>query len=297
MFHHEALLYDGPDDLLAGAVPYIREGLERDEPVLVAVDAEKIAALSDALGPSEVTFVDMRELGRNPARIIPAWQDFRARHDGPIRGIGEPIWPGRGAAELVECQLHEALLNLAFDGAEDFSLLCPYDTSGLDEGVVHEACAGHPHVNAAPSAAYRARERLLAPFEAPLAPPPAHARVLGFELDTLAEVRRVAEDCVSDLEHPRGQDLVLAVAELAANSVRHGGGRGILLVRRDDGAVIAEIRDRGRIEDPLAGRHEPGFEQLGGRGLWIANAVCDLVQVRSGQQGTAVRLHMKPSTS
>ena len=107
-------------------------------------------------------------LGRNPARIIPAWRDFRARHDGPIRGIGEPIWAGRDGAELVECQLHEALLNVAFDGADEFQLLCPYDTSALDDSVVHEACAGHPHVNAQPSRAYRERERLLAPFEAPL---------------------------------------------------------------------------------------------------------------------------------
>ena len=128
MFHHEALLYEGPDDFLAGALPFIREGLERGEPVLVAVGAEKIAALRDALGPSDAAFVDMAVLGHNPARIIPAWRDFRARHDGPIRGIGEPIWAGRGGAELVECQLHEALLNLAFDGADEFRLLCPYDT-------------------------------------------------------------------------------------------------------------------------------------------------------------------------
>ena len=57
--------------------------------------------------------------------------------------------------------------------------------------------------------------------------------------------------------------------------------------------MICELRDRGRIEDPLAGRRAPGSEQLGGRGLWIANAVCDLVQIRAG----AVRLHMKPRMS
>jgi anti-sigma regulatory factor (Ser/Thr protein kinase) len=293
MFHHEALLYDGPDDLLAGALPFIREGLERDEPVLVAVDGSKIPAFADALGSSEVDFVDMRALGRNPARIIPAWRAFRGRHAGPIRGVGEPIWPGRDGPELVECQLHEALLNLAFDGADEFTLLCPYDTSALDEGVVHEACAGHPHVNARPSTAYREPERLLAPFEAPLAPPPASARVLGFELDTLAEVRRLTAECGAALGRERGDDLVLAVAEAAANSIRHGGGRGILRIWHDEGSVICELRDRGRIDDPLAGRRAPSHEQIGGRGLWIANSVCDLVQIRDG----AVRLHMKPRMS
>ena len=81
---------------------------------------------------------------------------------------------------------------------------------------------------------------------------------------------------------------MLAVGELAANSIRHGGGRGILRVWRTDDALICEIRDRGRIADPLAGRVKPGLEQLDGRGLWIANAVCDLIQIRAG----AVRAHM-----
>ena len=159
--------------------------------------------------------------------------------------------------------------------------------------MVHEACAGHPHVNARPSTAYRERERLLAPFEAPLAPPPSNARVLGFELDTLVEVRRLTAECGDGLGRERGEDLVLAVAEAAANSVRHGGGRGILRIWQDDGSVICELRDRGRIDDPLAGRRAPNHEQIGGRGLWIANSVCDLVQIREG----AVRLHMKPRMS
>ncbi len=291
MFHHEALLYQGHDDFLAGALPFIREGLERGEPVMVAVRGEKLAAL----GELPVTFADMEVLGHNPARIIPAWRDFVERHDGPVRGIGEPIWPGREGAELVECQLHEALLNLAFE--EDLRLLCPYDAAALDERVIHEARCSHPHVNGAPSPAYRDVARLLAPFESPLAPPPAHARLLGFELDTLAEVRRLTEECVADLGRDQGHDLVLAVAELAANSVRHGGGRGILRLWRENGTVICEIRDRGTIADPLAGRRAPTLEQLGGRGLWLANAVCDLVQVRTGPQGTAVRLHMKPRMS
>jgi anti-sigma regulatory factor (Ser/Thr protein kinase) len=295
MFSHEALLYEGPDGLLAGTLPFIREGLERDEPVLVAVGASTIARLRELLGrdAKRVEFVDMAVLGHNPARIIPAWHDFLARHDDrAVRGIGEPIWAGRSAAELVECQLHEALLNVAFADAQDFRLLCPYDVAALDESVVHEACCSHPRVNDGPSRAFRDAELLLAPFESPLPPPPAQARLLGFELDTVAEVRRLTRECATDLEPDRADDLVLAVGELAGNSIRHGGGRGILRIWRDSGSLVCEVRDRGRIRDPLAGRHVPDAEWLSGRGLWIANAVCDLVQVRSTGQGTAVRVHM-----
>ena len=73
----------------------------------------------------------MAHVGHNPARIIPAWHEFVAQHAAPgvrLRGIGEPIFPERSADELVECQRHESLLNLAFADADAFWLVCPYDT-------------------------------------------------------------------------------------------------------------------------------------------------------------------------
>ena len=120
MFSHEALLYEGPDGLLAGHVAVHPRGLDAGEPILVAVARRRSAPLRAALGADaeRVEFADMAVLGHNPARIIPAWRDSWTRHDGPVRGIGEPICAGRSAAELVECQLHEALLNVAFAEAE-----------------------------------------------------------------------------------------------------------------------------------------------------------------------------------
>jgi anti-sigma regulatory factor (Ser/Thr protein kinase) len=38
---------------------------------------------------------------------------------------------------------------------------------------------------------------------------------------------------------------------------------------------------------------EPG--QLGGRGLWLANQLCDLVQIRCSPAGATVRLRMRLS--
>ena len=63
-----------------------------------------------------------------------------------LRGIGEPIWADRSPDELVECQRHEALLNLAFADAGDFWLLCPYDVDALDPDVIAEAHHSHPAV-------------------------------------------------------------------------------------------------------------------------------------------------------
>jgi anti-sigma regulatory factor (Ser/Thr protein kinase) len=87
-------------------------------------------------------------------------------------------------------------------------------------------------------------------------------------------------------------DLVTATSELAANSIMHGGGTGTLRLWRENGNLIAEVEDAGRIEDPLVGRLRPGIRQEGGRGLWLTNQLCDLVQIRSGEGGTVVRLHV-----
>jgi anti-sigma regulatory factor (Ser/Thr protein kinase) len=58
----------------------------------------------------------------------------------------------------------------------------------------------------------------------------------------------------------------------------------------DAGSAVCEIRDAGFIAQPLAGREPPNAANAGGYGLWLANQVCDLVQVRSSPAGTAVRL-------
>ena len=302
-FHHEALLYRDPGGYVAGTVPFIHEGLAADEPVLVAVSSEKQGLLREALGADadRVEFRDMAVLGRNPARIIPAWGDFVADRRRPghgVRGIGEPIWAGRSDDELVECQLHESLLNLAFADTPSFRLLCPYDVTTLDERVVHEAACSHPVVTEGSvrgaSRHYRGLAAVTEPFESPLAPPPPGREVLAFDRAALSAVRELVARVAgkAGLDEGRGSQLVLAAHELAMNSVVHAGGHGVLLAWTLDGAAVCEVRDRGRITDPLVGRHRPQPDQLGGWGVWIANQTCDLLQVRSGPDGTAVRVRM-----
>src|SRR4051794_1494681 len=150
-FRHEALFYSGLEGFVEGTVPFLREGVQRDEAILVVVSADKIARLRLELGrdAEQVRFADMAHIGVNPARIIPAWRDFvqeNVRAGRRMRGIGEPIWAARSPAELVECQLHESLLNVAFEGERGFILLCPYDVDSLGADVIAEAQASHPHL-------------------------------------------------------------------------------------------------------------------------------------------------------
>ena len=74
---------------------------------------------------------------------------------------------------------------------------------------------------------------------------------------------------------------MLAVNELAANSVRHGGGRGELRVWQEDDALVCEVARRRLHRRPARGRAASRPEQLGGRGLWMVNQLCDLVQIRT----------------
>ncbi len=115
-FRHEALLYRGEQDFLDTAVPFLQGAVDAGEAALVVVGSERIAALKERLPDAPVMYADMADVGANPGRIIPAWTRFVAEHGTPSRGIGEPIWPGRPALELEECQLHESLLNVALRG-------------------------------------------------------------------------------------------------------------------------------------------------------------------------------------
>src|SRR3954452_7219031 len=148
---HEALFYAGDEQFVEACVAFITAGLDAEEPPLVVALAGKLEKLREALGPDaeRVQFADMDVVGRNPARIIPAWQEFVDENAEPgvrLRGIGEPIFPARDPHELVECERHEALLNLAFAGADRFWLMCPYDTEALPAPVIAEAKRNHPFV-------------------------------------------------------------------------------------------------------------------------------------------------------
>jgi anti-sigma regulatory factor (Ser/Thr protein kinase) len=117
---------------------------------------------------------------------------------------------------------------------------------------------------------------------------------VDFGPDGLARLRDVVAALANacGLARARVEDLVLAVHELATNSVRHGGGRGTCRLWREGAKLVCEVSDRGWITDPMAGRRRPATDQLGGRGLWLVNQLCDAMELRSSPDGTVVRVWM-----
>jgi anti-sigma regulatory factor (Ser/Thr protein kinase) len=297
-FRHDALIYSGEEEFLAGVVPYLQAGLESGEAALVAVELARMELLRAELGDevAAIFFADIEDLGRNPARIIPFWREFVDEHSAQrVRGVGEPLWPGRDAREIDECQRHEALLNVAFGPNSTWSLLCLYDAGALSDEVLARVADSHQHVTcrgvAEPSPCFIAESRC---FAGALSSAPGGAEACEFDLGGLAAVRRRVEAIArrAGLGTLHVSDLAVAANELATNSVAHGGGHGTLRTWLEDDRVVVEVEDRGRILEPLVGRIRPLVTQEGGRGLWLANQLCDLVQIRSSAAGTTVRLHM-----
>ncbi len=297
---HLALFYHSTADYLAYLRRFIRSGLERAEPLLIAVPGRNARLLRRDMGDdlAGVRFAEMTELGRNPGRIIPAVRAFADQFPGQrLRYLGEPAWPGRTAAELCEAAKHEALLNLAFSGVP-VTILCPYDVSGLPESVIRDAAATHPDVvwngREEASDSYRGWAHLPAACRQPLPAPPADAATVEYRSD-LRPVRDLVNASARRCGLPaaRVADLVLAVSELAANTLGHTQAAGTVRVWSAGDEIICQVHDSGVIADPLAGRWLPDGDAPGRKGLWLVNQLCDLVQTRTGPAGTTTQVHMR----
>ncbi|MDP4502718.1 anti-sigma factor RsbA family regulatory protein [Nonomuraea turcica] len=297
-FSHPALFYRSDREYVAATTAFVREGLAAGEPVAVAVPGRNLAMIEAELGPeaSAVELLDMTVAGRNPGRIIPAvLRDFADRHrDRHVRIIGEPIWPGRSETEYPACAQHEALINLSFAG-RDLTILCPYDTVGLDPEVIREAARTHPVLRDV-SGEWRsddyAPDLVVEGHNRPLEEPK-ECRSLRFDRTNLSAARALAagQAAMMGFTGDRLDDIRLAAAELGANSLDHGGGAGTIRVWAAEGRLVCEVSDAGHITDPLAGRRPVDPRHSGSRGLLIVNLLSDLVRVHTRAGATTVRAY------
>lgn len=301
-YRHQALLYPGTEEFLSGIVSFAGPAADAGHPVLVLLTAAKIGAVRSALGPAaeKVEFADITDVGGNPGRLIGVWRRFVDGHAdaSQLRGVGEAVFPGRSPAELAECRLYEELLNVAFDAATPLRVLCPYDLAALPPSVIEDARRAHPFVTGGAPGDLRAS----ADFQ-PINPARAYARPLPaspegtpsitFQHGGLGSLRAFVTAQAQQAGLPQRQvsALVAAVNELATNSLQHGGGQGELRIWTDDGWLLCEVSDQGRLTEPLAGRLPPAPDA--GAGLWLANQLTDLLRIHSTAGGTAVRVYQK----
>jgi anti-sigma regulatory factor (Ser/Thr protein kinase) len=234
----------------------------------------------------------MDEHGRNPARLLTLLDGFRSSSDGRrCMGIQAPILDGRSAAALEETRFGEAVLNSPGLQAWNVALLCMYDTAELDAAGLARMRESHPSVSGEEHNPRYRPELADSLFAEALPDVPAAAQ--RHDVRDRVGVRSAREFVRSHaavLPADRREDFVLAANEVMANSLQHGGGRCRVAMWTEDGSVVCDVQDAGHIADPLVGRLVPTPESSTGRGLWLANHLCDLVQIRSSQAGTTVRL-------
>lgn len=120
-----------------------------------------------------------------------------------------------------------------------------------------------------------------------------------FDVGSLYVLRAAVAAHASQAGAPerRVSDIVLAVHELAANVVRHGAGRGQVLISAADGVLHCQVTDDGRQPGPAAGtgpgtpgtaRKDAHWPSRKGHGLWVVRQISDRLDIQTGPGGSVV---------
>jgi anti-sigma regulatory factor (Ser/Thr protein kinase) len=298
-FTHDVLLYGTDAEFVDAVVPFIRAGLADGESVATAVTASNTDLLRDALGTDApaVAFLGRHEFYTRPAGAIAGGQRLLADAAGKgfrkTRMVGEVAFgPDRRDPSWAR---YESALNQVFTQMPTW-FLCPYDARVLAPEVLADARRTHPTEltgrDRTPSAGYLPTEQFLQSAPEPM-PPVSGTPAIAIDIDEVASARRALRAVLVDAGWAgfhRFDDLVLAVSEVVANSIRHGAGRRRLRVWLQGRTATCEVSDEGAgLRDLLAGYRPPGQQQSGGRGLWIVAQLCDALAIERRGAATVVR--------
>jgi DcmR-like sensory protein len=301
-FRHDAAVYSSDEEFLAMAVPFVSDGVDRGEPVLVTTTPANLALLRAALGPRADAFdhAETAYFGRRPperaTEFFRYWQRKASGTGRNVRVLAEPLWAGRTESDKRSWRRMESGLNVVLADTNVW-MICPYDTRVVcDEGIAH-ALKTHPAdvrgTESIPSPDYVDPVEYANACDAvPLPERPADAAVLPLRGDLNALRRFIVGGAVDlGLSEERAAMLTVAVGEA-------------LVFLRDDGhvalwshggAVVCELSGAcGTRLDPFAGFRPPEMRAPAelGDGLWITRQVCETVDVRTSSGTTVIRLHV-----
>lgn len=298
---HEGVPFSSPEGLAEQLAPRLRDAIEAEGPVVAVLDGPERDAVHAELGDAagHVEFLAPDDVYRLPAFTVAVRWARLARQTVPgghatVVAQHTDLDGGPGYWARLDAALDVALPGLPVE------VLCPFPDD-VDEralrGSTHRTLLSAGHL--VPGLGYRTPVDVVAEFPPP--PPPDLGRPVEtreFALDGLSGLRRAVAEVSTDagLSTERVADFVLAVNEIASNSVEHGPGSGSLRLWRlgtGPGAhVVAEVRDSGRMQVPFPGLVAPSPSGARGRGLWLASELSDVLQVWSDGSGTVIRVTM-----
>jgi hypothetical protein len=310
-FRHWACVYDDDQQLVDTAAPFLAAGLAAGQPVLAVTTRANLELIGAALGEraGDVDYAESAFFGRRPAQRVAAFYRYWTRHadarrDGRtgrsagVRILAEPVWAGRSAREVAAWTRMESALNVVLAPAS-VSMICPYDTRTLGADIIADALRTHPAQITGPDQS--PSPDFTDPVEfarscdtGPLAQPPADAATFRFDGDLRGLRRFIASRAdAHGVTGARAEMLVLAVSEVGAYLKNQGPGTAAVRAWEQPGAVVCDFRQPGTsISDPFLGLRPASLEPGAGDGLWLANQVCDWMDIRSGADGCAIQLQV-----
>ncbi len=310
---HDALFYDNQDALLATAVPFVREGVECGEIVLLNTGVQPVNALLEALFAQEakqgtVVFPDGPADDRPVARI----DQFKRTLDRGLAG-GVSAYRAIGHIDLDRDRLpwpewlrYEAVVNRVFE-KYPFHALCPYDTRAVAPKIITSMRQAHPWLV---EESRRVRNPdYVEPVELVTRPDhvepedPLQHGPPDLELDDVTDLRSLRIDLYpvtifTNLARAKVDDFVKAVGETAVNAWTHGQGPVRVRLWTSADKILCTVTDQGPgIADPLKGyarsigsatTQSPSTHE--GLGMWAARQLCDILDYRRAHDGFTVRL-------
>ena len=195
----------------------------------------------------------------------------------------------------------EAALNVTL-AATSISMICPYDARTTDPGILDDALRTHPVQVAgsaqSPSPQYADPASFARSCDTrPLAQPPDGAETFDFGGD-LRGLRRfiVGSADAHGVAGDRADMLVLAVSEVGAYLKSRWTASATVRTWEQPGAVVCDFRQPGAsISDPFLGLRPAELVPGDGDGLWLANQICDWMDIRSDPEGCSIQLQIPSS--
>jgi anti-sigma regulatory factor (Ser/Thr protein kinase) len=293
---HRTLLYAGEDELVTRVAAFAREGLEAGDDTVIIAPAERLSALRRELGEAAPVGLIPNHLAG--MRLGTAFDDAR-RHlagragGGRLRVAADWDLAERPPSERRAFMRWEAAAT-AILADRAATVLCCHD--GADPEIAAEARATHPEVWTdgawRTDVAYRVPRLHLRECRSP--PPPGVPPMPladPWDLAPLRErIRAIGEE--AGVERGSLADFEIAANEVASNALWHAHGPRDARIGLVDQALVCEVRDAGPGLDPLVAHLPPAAREPGGRGLWIAHQLADVVQVVPEGAGTRVRLEI-----
>ncbi|MBM7774300.1 anti-sigma regulatory factor (Ser/Thr protein kinase) [Actinokineospora baliensis] len=301
-YDHVALYYTNDGDLLDGAVPFLVDGVARDEAMVIALDEPRADLVLSALpDPDRVVTLQPDPQYTRPAATIKAYRDMFSslvkRGASAIRVVGELPSPALAQAWDVWSR-YEAAVNYAYD-AFPVRSMCAYDTRTTPAPILRDVARTHSLVAVGgtpkPNPEYVEPPSFLSRSGPPTPLPVQHLPPTAALIDPTPAAARHAVTAAGAFALSRAdlEDLVTSVSEIVTNAVKYGTPPVTVRLWTGPRQVVVTIHDGGRGPvDPFAGLVPTPNPDGGGYGLWIAHQLCHHVTLSRAESGFTVRLTM-----